>query len=365
MRVLGGSRFSVVVARRDSLTHLDGVTTFTVNLAKGFLRLGRRVALMSWGLLRPPSPYKSFEEYLAEVHGLAGVDVLTIAGRGLGSHPEPRVSLGWLLRGPRVLRSWGADALILSGVVPTTFRPRIAVMHNVTVLGSRAGRWLYRRLYASYDAVVCVSEKSREEAEGAGVDCDYVIYNPVDLEPYRPRPYESRERLLVHVGTRGEKNLQISLAAVELLRREGLDVRLAVFGTGGRELVKSAYGGVPGWVEVYDYAPVGVKAEVLSRAAALLLPSSHEAFSYAAVEAMASGTPPVVSEAVPPEVVVDGYNGVRVGELSPRAFAEAVKALLTDEGLWRRLSRNGVEFARRFDAAEVARRYEEVIRKLA
>jgi len=59
------------------------------------------------------------------------------------------------------------------------------------------------------------------------------------------------------------------------------------------------------------------KAELLASAKALILPSSGETVSYTVLEAMASETPPVVSNAVPGDVVVDGFNGLRVNSLSP------------------------------------------------
>jgi len=59
------------------------------------------------------------------------------------------------------------------------------------------------------------------------------------------------------------------------------------------------------------------KAELLASVKALILPSSGETFSYTVLEAMASGTPPVASSAVPSDVVIDGFDGVRVDSLSP------------------------------------------------
>jgi len=102
----------------------------------------------------------------------------------------------------------------------------------------------------------------------------------------------------------------------------------------------------------------------LSRAKALILPSSGETFSYTVLEAMASGTPPVVSSTAPGDVVVNGFNGVKVNSLDPVDYANALEKLLRDEDLWLRLSKNGVEFVKRFDYVEVARRYEGVFRRL-
>ena len=79
---------------------------------------------------------------------------------------------------------------------------------------------------------------------------------------------------------------------------------------------------------------------------------------------MACGTPAIVSSAVPEEVVVNGFNSIRVSSYDLRDYADALESLLRDEGLWLRLSRNGLEFVRRFDYIEVARRYSDVIREV-
>jgi len=79
---------------------------------------------------------------------------------------------------------------------------------------------------------------------------------------------------------------------------------------------------------------------------------------------MASGTPPVASSAIPGDVVIDGFNGVRVNSLNPVDYAKTLERLLRDEGLWLRLSSNGVEFVKGFDYVEVAKRYEDIFKRL-
>ena len=106
------------------------------------------------------------------------------------------------------------------------------------------------------------------------------------------------------------------------------------------------------------------KAELLASAKALILPSSGEALPYTVLEAMASGTPPVVSSAVPSDVVIDGFNGLRVNSLSPLDYANALEKLFKDEEMWQRLSKNGVEFVKKFDYVEVAKRYEDIFKRL-
>jgi len=61
--------------------------------------------------------------------------------------------------------------------------------------------------------------------------------------------------------------------------------------------------------------------ELLCKSKALILPSSYEALPYTCLEAMACGTPVVVSSAIPEEVVIDGFNGIRVNSFNPVDYA--------------------------------------------
>jgi glycosyltransferase involved in cell wall biosynthesis len=79
---------------------------------------------------------------------------------------------------------------------------------------------------------------------------------------------------------------------------------------------------------------------------------------------MACGTPVVVSNAVPEEVVINNFNGIRVNSFNPEDYANALEKLLADEELWLKLSRNGLEFIKRFDYIEIAKRYVSIISEL-
>jgi len=79
---------------------------------------------------------------------------------------------------------------------------------------------------------------------------------------------------------------------------------------------------------------------------------------------MACGTPVVVSSAVPEEVVISNFNGIRINTFNPQDYANALQKLLTDEELWLKLSRNGLEFVKQFNYIEIARRCISIISEL-
>jgi len=266
--------------------------------------------------------------------------VITLRRTVCKGDPWLKIAWDWWTKGSEVLRQEGVDAVIVNGVVPLKLRPKIAVNHGIATLKmSRyyiiAAKWLYR----SYDRVVCVGNKLREEVRRTlGVDC-VVVPLPLKLENYKPAPLDERENVIVHIGTSPVKNPHISIEAVRILRKRGLPVRLVIVGP-------------PANLPIGDFVDVKFslsekeKIKLLCRAKALLLPSAYETFSYATLEAIACGTPPVVSSTVPEEVVADGFNGVRVGNYDARDYADALERLLRDEELWGRLSENGRKFVR-------------------
>jgi len=72
----------------------------------------------------------------------------------------------------------------------------------------------------------------------------------------------------------------------------------------------------------------------------------------------------VVSNAVPEEVVINNFNGIRVNSFNPQDYADALEKLLTDEELWLKLSRNSLEFVKQFNYIEIARKYISIINEL-
>jgi len=195
-----------------------------------------------------------------------------------------------------------------------------------------------------------------EVKEVLNIDCS-VTPLPVKLDLFKSMRYDERGNIVVHRGTRPVKNPHISIEAIRILRRRGYDVKLVIVGP-PTKLPK-----IKG-VEYRYSIPEKERLELLCRAKALVLPSSYEALSYVTLEAMACGTPVVVSSAVPEEVVADGFNGIRVNSYDPEDYANALEKLLRDEELWLKLSRNSLEFVSQFDYAKVAKKYSDVIREV-
>jgi len=298
------------IVRREYIMHLDGVNRFCTYLAEGLRRLGHEVFIASWGFYGVER--EGLSRWFAEVHGLdEEIPVYTIEEKPRRGGPWAEILFDWWFKGSRLLEELDADVVVVNGVVPLRFRTKVAVAHGPLGKVSKLRRLVLKALYGMYDYVVCVSKASEEEYIGI-TKCDEIIPLPFKTSLYTPKPLESRSNIVVHVGTAPRKNPQVSVEAVRILRERGFDVKL-VF-VGARSSLVEEFTRRYSFVEALFGVDEMAKAELLSRAKALILPSSGEALPYVTLEAMASGTPPVVSSAVPGDVVVDGFNGGQGGQ---------------------------------------------------
>lgn len=349
----------IALIRRGYVTHLDGVNRFIAWLAEGFYKLGHEPVVLSW-CFKGDVPRDELGKWFKEVHGLdVELPIETLRNTPCQGDPWAKMLFEWYVKGSSILKSRGVEVAIVNGVVPLRFKPKIAVAHGPLPTISRWRRFVLKTLYSAYDVVVCVSKASQSEYRGI-VTCDAIIPLPMKLDLYRPR--DTRESIVVHIGTRPIKNPHVSIEAVEMLRSRGIEVDLYIIGSRApyiEELVKNKP-----YIHLLFDVSEREKVEVLCRAKALILPSSGEAFPFTTLEAMACGTPPVVSYAVPEEVVIDRFNGLRINSLDPKAYTGALEKLLTDNELWETLKRNGLGFVKQFDYIDVAKKYLSLIDSL-
>ena len=93
-----------------------------------------------------------------------------------------------------------------------------------------------------------------------------------------------------------------------------------------------------------------------------MLASDSEGLSLAVMEAMICGLPAVVSSTGDlGDLVEDGVNGRLIAERTPAAFADAMVALIADEGRRSRFSEAARRAASRYDMRSVARLWDEVL----
>ncbi len=256
------------------------------------------------------------------------------------------------------------DAAVLEH--PEWFAPNFARLYG------RLLPILARRI----DRVVTVSEFSRERLGallGIGLDRIEVVANGVS-DHFRPVAAEARDLPPALAGrpyfatlfTREpRKNLDLVLKAWKLAR-PGLprETALAVIGGRGAAGVfgegNSDNGIDDDGVIHCGYLPDAVLPAVLSGAWGLIYPSLYEGFGLPALEAMACGTPTIVTSLTSlPEVCGDA--ALYVDAHDPRELIEALLTLAGDPGLRAELGRRGIERARAFSWDGAAARMDTIL----
>jgi glycosyltransferase involved in cell wall biosynthesis len=230
--------------------------------------------------------------------------------------------------------------------------------------------------------IMTVSESSKRDilrfvdTEPDKID---VIYNAYDdrfaIDPREEDVVRVRERyqleseFVLYAGNvKPHKNLERLIEAFHLVRNRGLDhLKLVLIGdeisryTALRRAVHRHQ--LHKYVRFLGYLPEMTLAVMYRLAGVFVFPSLYEGFGLPPLEAMASGTPVVTSNVSSlPEVAGDA--AILVDPYDPRAIADGIYRVLTDEHLRRDLRRKGVARAGMFSWEQSVRRvraiYDEV-----
>ncbi|MCA1959973.1 MAG: glycosyltransferase family 4 protein [Desulfomonile sp.] len=196
------------------------------------------------------------------------------------------------------------------------------------------------RVFKAADRVVVTTEVMRSDVlqriPEAAVKT-VVIPNYVDTATFRPQPGLEKTNTVVFVGRIApEKNLGALLEAIE-----PLPVRLILIGEGKlRSELQSRFAHLGDKVVWEGNVPNSLLPEFLNRAVAFVLPSLYEGHPKSLAEAMACGVPVVGADSTGiREMIRHGETGLLCGT-DPASIRAALKELITDEALRRRLGTN-------------------------
>lgn len=216
-----------------------------------------------------------------------------------------------------------------------------------------------------------------------------VIPNLLDLSPYerlpgpgmaeeafafvRDRRARSAPTILflsrIHTG----KGLEALIEAVALLKRGGIDVALAVAGSGETGYVDAMKGMARrlGLVEHADFAFLGfvsgaTKLSLYEACDIFALPTSQENFGFVLVEALACRTPVVTTKGADIWPELERSGGVRIAEPTGEAFADALGELLKGRDRLPEMGGAGRRWVfDDLDPEKVIQRFEEMYRRAA
>ena len=228
-----------------------------------------------------------------------------------------------------------------------------------------------KKLLPKATRVVCNSECTRRQVLSAyRVDPDrtVTIHKAVDASsftrpatlPPDPLPDRPAGARLVFVGTNWQvKAVDVLLKALRDVSRDVPNVTLAV---AGQDLSKAATRvrslceklGLSDRVTFLGRVDRDRLPELIWHSDVFVLPSRMEAFGVAVLEALAAGAPVVATDVGGiPEIVRDGVDGLLVPADDPVALAGAIRKVVSDEPLKRRLAEAAPPRAEAFSVARM------------
>jgi glycosyltransferase involved in cell wall biosynthesis len=245
--------------------------------------------------------------------------------------------------------TWGRILGKLAGVP-------VIIAHEHWSSKSQREVWVDKLLYRLSDRILVPSEASKRmvmEVEGIPHRHLHVIYNGIDKAQFAPRSdrAETRSELDIPadaqvIGTVGRLSAEkggvdLLIHAAARLRNNHPQVRLVIVGDGplreGLEEEAVRLG--------EDVIFTGTRTDVarlLNAMDIFVLPSLHEAFPIAILEAMAVRLPVVATRVGGvPEVIQDGATGLLVSPNDEQALHKALHRLLTKPQLAESLAQAG------------------------
>lgn len=247
-----------------------------------------------------------------------------------------------------------------------------ASLAETSLLKHRLARSMTLAVLRRADAVICQSAAMKADIERLlETACRHlhVIPNPIDTRRILHSLGGARVTLpgrpaLVSVGRLApQKGFDILLEAVAQLRTRHPHLHLTILGDGperGMLETKARVLGLVGTVTFAGFTPSPVPQ--VNAANLFVLASRYEGFPNAALEALACGTPIVLTNCpgANSQLVRPGKNGQLAASATPTAFATALDVAITELPDYDRMKIRA-DCANRFDATRVLRAYEQTI----
>ncbi len=220
------------------------------------------------------------------------------------------------------------------------------------------------------DAIIAVSAQTKRDLEDIyNVESHRVTVIPEGIEEhFRPMSPDAPDSQAIQrrhgpyflmVGTlEPRKNHAAVLQALASLRTQGHNLKLVIAGGQGwkfspvRNLIADL--GLQAQVEVVGFVPEELLPTYYSNARALLQPSLYEGFGFPVLEAMACGTPVIISDrSCLPDLA--GSNALVVNPDDMPALGHAMLQLWRQPKLRADLRAKGLHHARQFTWTETSR----------
>jgi glycosyltransferase involved in cell wall biosynthesis len=231
--------------------------------------------------------------------------------------------------------------------------PFVVTVHGLDAFftrqaGALTGNWCRRvveKVYRSASAVICISEKVREQVISKTHANVTVIHNGVDTEKFFREAEPSTQLKLLSVGNLiAIKGHALLLRAFARVLRDVPDCSLEIIGDGPeREKLGdlAAKLGIANRVHFYGRRGRDYVAEAMRQSALFVLPSSYEGLGCVYLEAMACAKPAIGCRGQGIEQVIEhGKSGMLVTPDNEHELTDAMLTLLRDKEMRQRMGTN-------------------------
>lgn len=240
---------------------------------------------------------------------------------------------------------------------PTIIRPfgtlsRYTLSHRRSAIKRSWFRRLERPNLCRASGIHFTSETESKEAEWHGLvlaDRSHVVPPPyVRAYAGNERQADRRDNTVVFVGRIDRvKNIESLIDAWGLVSASQPAAKLVIYGSGDKQYeatlrTRAIAAGIDQRIRFVGFVDAAARDQALSTASLLVLPSYHENFGMAALEAIAAGVPVVVSPHVQLGDFVTREGMGLVADGSPAILASAIGRALADTGLRDRVASSGL-----------------------
>jgi len=230
--------------------------------------------------------------------------------------------------------------------------------------------------FEAWRVIVCSAYMERELGGFFQLPADKisVIPNGVSVEEFSTGSRAAdamAEKYIFFIGRLvREKGVQVLIDAAPKILAHCPKARFIIAGTGPYEehlRVRTRDRGLEHRFYFAGYVDDRLRNRLYGQSSVAVFPSLYEPFGIVALEAMAAGTPVVVSDTGGlSEIVEHGYDGLKCYVDSPNSLADNILAILGDPELARKVAGNGYQKAKnKFSwfavAGQTIKVYEEVI----
>ncbi len=323
------------------------------------------------------SPGAIWENYFS-IPGNAG---LPLAGKFLAARLMPRILKKHRETPFDVIH---AHAALPCGHAAAIIGHRLSIPFVVTVhgldaffmrqAGAVAGPWCRRvaeKVYGAAGAVICISEKVREQVIVKASAKAIVIYNCVDTGKFFPETESSPQLKILSVGNLiAIKGHALLLRVCARVLRDLPDCSLEIIGDGpdrGRLSQLSAKLGIANRVHFSGRQGSDYVAKAMRRCAVFVLPSSYEGLGCVYLEAMACAKPAIGCRGQGiDEIIEHTRTGMLVTPENECELTDSMLTLLRDKELRQRMGKSArAVILDRFTLSGQAQQLAEVYRRCA